>query len=319
MARLFFRRSLRPLSWMRLPLLARWVLMVHFGTCAFFSPAAEPMSYLFHSPESSLDNRYEYHWTILRAALERTKPKYGEYLMVPSPMMAEKRQAQELKAGTGNLTVMYLSTTPDFERNLVPIRIPVDKNLGGYCVFLTKAENQPRFDAVKSLKDLRKFTFGLGLGWIDVEILRSNSFTVVTGSNYDGLFEMVRNGRFDIFLRAATEVLGEVEQRKTRFPELYIEKRILFYYPLPMYFWFAKTDHGRRLAARAQEGMWSMIEDGTFDQIFDRYHRASIESLRLKQRRLFRIENPFVGPETPFADKRLWFDPFSYQPGPSPQ
>ena len=57
---------------------------------------------------------------------------------------------------------------------------------------------------MKSLDDLRGFSFGLGLGWLDVDILRANRLTVVTGSNDEGFFEMVENGRFDIFLRAAT-------------------------------------------------------------------------------------------------------------------
>ncbi len=92
---------------------------------------AQVMTYIYHAPESSLDVRYLYHWEILRTALERTTPKWGAYRMVKSEFMTERRQAFELKNATGKLTVMYLSTTPDFEKTLIPIRIPVDKNLGG--------------------------------------------------------------------------------------------------------------------------------------------------------------------------------------------
>jgi membrane-bound lytic murein transglycosylase MltF len=80
-----------------------------------------------------------------------------------------------------------------------------------------------------------------------------------------------------------------------------------------MYFWFPKTEEGRRLAARAEEGMRKMIADGTYDRIFDQYQRRKIEKLGLKQRRVFAIANPNVGPETPFADKRLWFNPKTYR------
>ena len=275
------------------------------------APPPKPMTYIYHPPESRLDVRYIYHWEILRTALEKTNAKWGPYRMVPSERMTEQRQAFELKNKTGKLTVMYLSTTPDFEHNLVPIHIPVDKNLGGYCVFLIRKGEQPRFDAVKSLDDLHRFSYGLGLGWIDVGILEASRFTVVTGSDYEGLFDMLVNKRFDVFLRAAVEVPDEYDRRKDK--DLDIEKHIVFYYPLPMYFWFPKTDEGRRLAARAEEGMRMMIADGTYDRIFDRYQRSKIERLRLKERRIFRIDNPFVGPETPFADKRLWFDPKTYK------
>ena len=271
------------------------------------------MTYIYHPPESRLDVRYLYHWEILKTALEKTKPKWGDYRMIPSELMTESRQRYEIEHATGRLNVMYLSTTPEFERELVPVRIPVDKNLGSYCVFLIRPEDKQRFANVKSLEDLRRFSYGLGLGWIDVDILKANGFNVVTGSNYDGLFEMLLKKRFDIFLRAATEVLDEVAQRKKSFPGLTIEDSILFYYPLPMYFWFPKTAEGRRLAARAEEGMRMMIADGTYDAIFDKYQRRKIETLRLKQRRLFAIRNPFVGPETPFNDKRLWFDPQTYR------
>ncbi len=280
---------------------------------ASVAESREVMTYIYDAPESSLDVRYLYHWEILRTALERTTPKWGAYRMVPSGFMTERRQAFELENATGKLTVMYLSTTPDFEKSLIPIRIPVDKNLGGYCVFLIRADEQGRFASVRSIDDLRRFTYGLGLGWIDVDILRSDGFKVVTGSSYEGLFEMLVNKRFDIFLRAATEVLDEYGQRKKALPALRIEDSIIFYYPLPMYFWFPKTNEGRRLAARAEEGMRMMIADGTYDRIFDKYQRHKIEQLHLKERRIFRINNPFLGPETPFNDKRLWFDPKTYK------
>ena len=271
--------------------------------------AENAMVYIYNAPESPLDRRYKYHWEILKTALDKTTEKYGPYRMEASALMTEKRQAYELKNATGKLTVMYLGTIPDFEKELVPIRIPVDKNLGGYCIFLIRKGEQERFNAVKSLDDLRAFSFGLGLGWIDVDILKSNKFNVVTGSSYDGMFEMLINKRFDVLLRAAVEVLDEFEQRKDKLPEMEIEQSLILYYPLPMYFWFAKTEEGRRLAARAEEGMRQMIADGTYDRIFAKYQSPKVERLNLKNRKVFKIENPFLGPETPFSDKRLWFDP----------
>jgi hypothetical protein len=267
------------------------------------------MRYVYHPPESALDQRYEYQWEMLRTALERTTEKYGAYVMEPSERMTEQRQAFEMRNATGRLTVMYLSTTPAFERDLIPVRIPVDKNLGGYCVFLVRKERLGEFEHVRSIEDLRKFSFGLGLGWIDVKILRRNGLTVVTGSNYEGLFDMVANRRFDIFLRAAVEVLGEYDGHKDRLPDLAIEPGIILYYPLPMYFWFPKTEEGSRLAARAREGMMSMVEDGTFDRIFMKYQREKIERLDLRHRRVIRIENPYLGRDTPWGDKRLWYEP----------
>ena len=270
------------------------------------------MTYVYHAPESDLDDRYLYQWEILRTALERTKDKWGPYRMTPSNRMTERRQAFELRHATGRLTVMYLGTTPEFERDLIAVHIPVDKNLGGYGVCLIRKEDQPRFDAVRTLDDLRRFKYGLGAGWLDVSILEASHFKVVTGTNYEGLFQMLIQKRFDVFLRATVEVLDEYDERIHDLPDMRIEKKLLLYYPLPMYFWFSKTPEGRRLAARAEEGMRAMIADGTYDRIFNEYQDWKIHRLQLQKRRVFRIDNPLLGPETPLADKKLWFDPATY-------
>lgn len=275
--------------------------------------AENVMVYRYNAPESSHDVRYLYHWEILRVALERTATKWGSFRMEPAAAMSEQRQTFEIRNATGKLTVMYLSTTPDLERDLEPIRIPVDKNLGGYCVFLIRKVDRERFASIASIDELRRFTYGLGLGWIDVAILKASGFKVVTGSNYEGLFEMLVHRRFDIFLRGAVEVLDEYDRRKSALPDLFIEDTLILYYPLPMYFWFPKTEEGLRLAARAEEGMRLMIADGTYDQIFDKHQRRKIERLHLKSRRIFRMDNPFLGPTTPLQDKRLWFDPTTYK------
>jgi hypothetical protein len=278
--------------------------------------ASDPvmMEYRHNAPESPLDQRYVYHWKILETALEKTVEKYGPYKLESGEFMTEQRQAFELKHATGKLTVMYLGTTPQMEQDLIPVRIPVDKNLGGYCVLLTREERLTAFADVNSLDDLRRFTFGLGLGWLDVGILRANRLKVVTGSSYEGLFEMVQNGRFDAFLRASTEVIDEYESRKTKLSGLCIEPGLCLYYAMPMYFWFSKTSEGQRLASRALEGMRLMIADGTYDRIFSQYQDEKIRRLDLKHRRIFKIANPMLGPETPLQDSKLWFDPATYAP-----
>jgi hypothetical protein len=292
---------------------SRLALAVALASLPAAAPAAEPMTYVYNAPESVRDVRYDYHWEILRTALEKTAASWGPFRLVRSEPMSERRQAFELAQATGKLTVMYLSTTPEMEKKLVPVRIPVDRNLGGYCVLLIRKEDRGRFAAVRTLDDLRRFKIGLGYGWIDVDILRASGFEVVTGSSYEGLFEMLVHRRFDAFLRAATEVLDEYDLRKDTLPDLFVEEHVLFYYPLPMYFWFSPTAEGRRRAARAEEGMRLMMADGTYDAIFDRYQRTKIEALRLKDRRRLDIPNPLLGPETPFGEKRLWFDPATYR------
>lgn len=269
---------------------------------------AEDMLYKYNAPESKLDKRYQYQWVILETALKKTTPEYGEYRLLESEFMTERRQVEEMESASGKLTVMYLDTNPRLEKKLIPIRIPVDKNLVGYRIFLIRRDKRHLFDNIGKLQDLKSFTYGLGLGWLDVDILRANNFKVVTGSNYEGLFDMLDHNRFDVFLRGAVEIVGEYEARKATYPNMMIEPNIVLYYPLPMYFWFPNTSNGKLLAQRAEKGMWMMIEDGTYDKIFYKFHGDDIKKLHLKQRKIYKIPNPLLVSETPFKDSRLWFD-----------
>lgn len=271
------------------------------------------MTYIYNGPESNLDIRYNYQWEILRTALEKTKVKFGQYEMKPSKPMTEPRQTVELMEASGKLSVMYLDANPELEKKLIAIHIPVDKNLVGYRIFLINREDKDKYKNINNIEELKTYTYGQGADWIDVGILKNSGFKVVTGNNYEGLFEMLLNRRFNIFLRGAVEIIDEVEQRKVKMPDLYIEENICIYYPLPMYFWFSKTEEGKRLAERVEMGMNIMIDDGTYDKIFKKYHGEKIKKLNLKNRKIFEIPNPNLGPETPFNNKKLWFDPRTYK------
>ncbi len=270
-----------------------------------------PMVYIYHGPESSNDVRYNYHWEILKAALEITKDEYGSYIMRIADRMAENRQIVEMENASGKLTVMIRETSIEYEKLFEPVRIPIDKDLIGYRVFLIRKQDQLKFNNVNTFDDLKKFSIGQGVGWGDIDILRANGFKVIAGSQYEGLFQMLLSHRFDIFSRGIAEVVDEYEQRKAAMPELSIEESILLYYPLPTYFWFTKNEVGKFLAERVRTGMLKMIDNGSFDRIFMKYHSDIIKLHNLKNRKLFSIDNSFLPATTPFNDKKLWYDPFA--------
>jgi hypothetical protein len=83
--------------------------------------AEEGMIYIHNAPESLADKRYEYHWKILRTALERTHSKYGKYSFKPSILMSKLRQVSEIKMATEKITVMHLGTSRALEKKLIPI------------------------------------------------------------------------------------------------------------------------------------------------------------------------------------------------------
>ena len=250
------------------------------------------MIYIYHPPESPLDVRYNYHWSVLKAALIATQEKYGDYKMKTSVFMTEERQVRELLKRESKINTMIRETSVDFEKKFLPVRIPIDRNLIGHRVFLIHKKDRDLFKNINSLEELKKFSLGQGTGWGDVDILKHAGFNVVTEVYYDKIFENLKNAQFTAFPRSVTEIQDEFEKRKKDLPELMIDENILLYYPLPTYFWFPPTEEGKRLRARVKEGMEAIIQSGEFDKLFDQHYRAKMAALKLKKRKIFKIDNP---------------------------
>lgn len=272
---------------------------------------ANPMLYRYHIPESAQDHRYDYHWALLKLALDQTSAQYGDYQLEPAPLvMSESRQFQAL--GGPLLSVMISPADIENEKRFLPVRIPLDKGLIGYRVLLIRKERQAEFSRINNLEQLRKLTVGQGRDWRDVRVWQDNGFEVVQGSNYNGLFQMLLSGRFDFFSRSIVEVQDELAQRRQQMPDLAIEKSILIYYPWPFYFYFARTDAGQKLADRVQVGLMKVFNDPVlFDPLFNRFSGATLAQLNLQERHVFYLENPFLSAETPLQNPELWLDPFN--------
>lgn len=279
--------------------------------CALCGRTEAEMLYLHNAPESPGDTRYDYHWQVLRAALEATRDAYGDYRLQPAAVMNESRQLYEMKRARGAISVMVLDPTLEMERYLLPVRIPIDKGLLGYRVLLIRAEDQPRFSAVRTLKQLQAFSIGQGSDWSDIHVYTQAGFRTIGGSSYEGLFDMLMARRFDAFGRGVSEVLPELAAHRESHPQMRIEDSLLIYYPLPIYFWFSPTEEGRQLQQRTQLGMQRLVDSGELERMFEAWYGPTIATLQLDQRRLFTLENPNLAPEQPYADARLWYHPRS--------
>ncbi|UOF02524.1 hypothetical protein [Bdellovibrio reynosensis] len=257
-----------------------------------------------------MDTRYTYHWDLLKAALEATKEKYGAYTLKPSVRMTEDRQVRELRSNSKKLTVMIRETSIEREQELETVRIPIDKNLIGYRVLLINKKDKKTFDSIKTLDQLKKIPMRQGEGWGDIAILEQAGFNVIKEVYYDRIFEnLIFSDHTTAFPRGVTEVQDEFAARKNRLPNLAIEDNIMMFYSLPTYFWFPKTEDGKKLAQRTKEGLEKLIDSGEFDKKFNQYYGKVIDQLNLKKRKLFKVNNPFLPTTVPVDNKKLWFDP----------
>jgi hypothetical protein len=289
----------------------RSMLLAAFWLTAASCTAATSVVYPLTSIDDA-DSRYEYDWAVLRMALQKTEARYGRFeLRQSTQAMSPQRVTQELLTPGGRINVFARATSPELERQFLPVRLPIDKGLLGYRIFLVRSEDLPRFAAVRTLADLRELRAGQGKDWIDVPLLRGAGFTVVEGTSYSGLFAMLNAGRFDWFSRGIDEAQRELSERRPVFPQMAIEPTLLLQYPLPLYFFLRRDAEGRVLARRITEGMEMMIKDGSLNALFQQYKGESIKAGGLARRRVLHLKNPHLAPETPLSRSELWLNPIT--------
>lgn len=294
------------------PLPRRSFILGALAACSVLggARAAEPLQVVYPRHMGITNSRYEYDWLILRTALEKSSAAYGPFSTSQlDEAMSPRRVTQELALPRGRINVIARGTSRELEKNFLPVRIPIDKGLLGFRVFLIRAADLPRFAAVRTLQDLRRFRAGQGKDWVDIAILNAAGIPVVEGSYFDGLFSMLMVGRFDFFSRGVDEVVLELEERRAQYPQMVIEPTLLLHYPLPRYLFVRRDAEGERLAKRLRAGLEMMVQDGTLNALFRQHKGPVIEQLNLEKRRLIALPTALATPETPLNRPELWYTP----------
>jgi hypothetical protein len=274
--------------------------------CQFWHASAADVQRYIHPPGETVDDhRFDYYWEILEAALEATKAQGPYQVVTASAVMNGARQLIALSQ-TADLSVIVSATSPEREEKLLPIRIPLDKGLTGYRLFLITADKQEQLSRVMSIDELKSFKVGQGIGWIDASILTSAGFSVDATAAYTSLFDMLHLDRFSLFPRGINEIGMELATGQAKYPNIVVEKKLILYYPLPRYFFFARTAQGQMLATRVEYGLNKLIKNGGFEKHYQRFKSKVIADVKLSGRRVFRIPNPTLSEATPLARTELW-------------
>ena len=93
-------------------------------------------------------------------------------------------------AGNGHCELVNLSaqiSSPEWERKLIPIRIPIDKGLSGYRISLIDGDARPQFSALTNLTQLKALSLGAGRQWSVIACPKR-----IRG--WDGTFGLPRRG-----------------------------------------------------------------------------------------------------------------------------
>lgn len=252
---------------------------------------AAPMVVTYRAAESVTDRRYDYDTAVLRLALEKTRAKWGDYRLQPSPRMNFSRALKMLHDGTLENPMFKLSASDSLCRRLECAPFPVDLGIVGYRMFFVSPKVDEELTGVRDVDDLKEFSFGQGVGWLDVDILRAAGFRVLGFSSYEALFRLVALGRFDLLSRGVNEVEQEYHAH-SGIRGLTLNRTLGLKYPLPRFFFSDKE--GVEAAQRVHEGLVMAYEDGSLKRLWDREYRSSLEFAGFGHMRFLAIDNPLV-------------------------
>ena len=171
------------------------------------------------------------------------------------------------------------------------VNFPVDLGVVGYRVFFVSPNALTAFKQVTRLSQLKKFSIGQGVGWLDTKILRHNGFKVIEGTSYEGIFKMVARNRVDLFARGINELLYEYQARATELP-LIANTSTILYYPLPRFFLTNKGNH--QAIERIELGLDIAYKDGSLFELWKEYYLQSVRFIDFKAAKIFEIPNPFL-------------------------
>ncbi len=182
-----------------------------------FLSGAQPQQVIYSWPMSMLsDVRGSYPIALLHLAIEKSGT---DYQLVPSgQVMTQHRTLRQLGSKTG-LDVVWTMTSPEREKELRPIRVPIDRGLIGWRLLLIHKDNEQKIQQLDE-KQLKTSPSIQGSDWPDYPILKANHFRVLGSGDFDAMFKMLQAKRIDYFPRSITRNLARITAKKRHVAEL---------------------------------------------------------------------------------------------------
>lgn len=235
--------------------------------------------------------RKAYEVELLEAILKITENEYGAWQLDLDerdyPLAEDEGSVLERGA---DLLVTIAGNKKFANKEKITIDQPITKGLLGYRILIINEQDLESFAAIETAEELQAKAIGIPATWGDADLFRYNDYTVVEKGSFDELFVLLKAGVFDYTALGANEIESAFSVRAEPIGNLIIEPNLLVYYPFPLVF-YVHPD-ANELAQRIETGLKALQETGEFDTIFDRYYGDIVERLNLKQRKLFKLNNP---------------------------
>lgn len=259
-------------------------------------------------PRSKFDISHDYYLKLISKTFQKADPQVPPPKLVPSFPMQQGRAVSELRKSE-NIDLFWIGTDKAKERNLISVKIPLERGLMGFRRFIIHKDNVAMFDKILSIEDLKSLVACQGTHWPDTKIMRAAGLVVDASPVYEHHFDKVSAKRCDYFPRGFHEGQAEIDQRRGLYPDLVLYQRIILQYPFTVYAFFSREKHA--FAEKLERGLRIMLEDGSLGQHMATHPlTAHVFPLhQWKKSLLIQIPNKDVGntKNSPFAD--YWLSP----------
>lgn len=266
---------------------ALFLLLLFFSSACFSN-----MIITYRNSDSVNNARFNYELQLLELALSKTITEYGDYTLQPSPTMNTTRSLNSVERNTYTNFFMLATYKSIYDKTMDYVPFPLQRGIVGYRVFITTKEGQAKLDKLQTKEQLKQLKVVQGKGWQDVAILRNNGFKTTTIDNYFSLFQFLSHNRTDIFPRGVSEYEFELSYHSENISNLVLDNKYALYYEFPRFFYTNKNN--TRAKQRIYDGLKKAWEDGSFVQLWERYHLDTIKKARLSNREILELENSEV-------------------------
>lgn len=234
----------------------------------------------------------QYYLALIAAALETTRASHGPYHINFSEQTLTSERKHELLIAGDALNIDRLVGFPVAQGprlKLLRIDQPILQGAMGYRVLLIHKDNQALFDKIYALNELRQLSMGFGRGW-EGHVYTHNQFPVTESLNMTSLLKMLAAQRYMFVPLSIIEIEDNYLLDGERAKNLAIEKNLLLYMPLPVYFYV--SPNAPELAERLQSGLQTLSKSGAMDDLFRQHFGSRLQRLNLSKRRLIKLQNP---------------------------
>jgi hypothetical protein len=240
-----------------------------------------------------------YKGEVLALILEKSKAKYGPYVMKKGVQQDWSQSQSYKQLEQGNLDLMSSMTNYAREQSGLPVRYCLYKGLLGVRIGMGTSAAVAALEGVQTREALNQVKLGQVFDWPDYAIQTEAGLHVVRLTSVASSIERLKMGTFQLLPLGIVEVAPIARQY-----DLKTISSWAVVYPTAYYFFVSKKRP--ELAERLEYGFEQAIKDRSFDQLFAKRIGPLVAAADLDNRKLFSIRNPYLPKATPLTRKELW-------------